>query len=97
MAALWSRGRFAVVRGLQQMSIRCHKVPQYTQKQFALPKHCYSSDAGEPLSEQPYVIDMRSDVLTKPTKAMRQAMAESTANDVILGEDPTVHGNYYII
>jgi len=34
--------------------------------------------------------DLRSDTLTKPTPAMRQAMAEAEVGDDVYGEDPTV-------
>ncbi|ELU12248.1 hypothetical protein CAPTEDRAFT_174489 [Capitella teleta] len=37
------------------------------------------------------VIDLRTDCLTKPTAAMRQAMAEGSAHDVVFNEDPTVN------
>jgi threonine aldolase len=36
------------------------------------------------------VIDLRSDTVTKPTPAMRQAMAEAEVGDDALGDDPTV-------
>lgn len=35
-------------------------------------------------------IDLRSDTVTKPTPAMRQAMAEAEVGDDVLGDDPTV-------
>jgi threonine aldolase len=35
-------------------------------------------------------IDLRSDTLTKPTPAMRRAMAEAEVGDDVYGEDPTV-------
>ena len=35
-------------------------------------------------------IDLRSDTITKPTSAMRQAMAEAEVGDDFYGEDPTV-------
>jgi len=35
-------------------------------------------------------IDLRSDTVTKPTLAMRQAMAEAEVGDDVLGDDPTV-------
>jgi len=38
------------------------------------------------------VIDMRSDVLTKPTPAMIDAMAHATADDEVYREDRTVLG-----
>jgi threonine aldolase len=37
------------------------------------------------------VVDLRSDTLTKPTPAMRQAMAEADVGDDVFGEDPTVN------
>src|SRR5690242_20487380 len=35
-------------------------------------------------------IDLRSDTVTRPTLAMRRAMAEAEVGDDVLGEDPTV-------
>lgn len=37
------------------------------------------------------VIDLRSDTLTKPTPAMRKAMAEAEVGDDVYSEDPTVN------
>ena len=39
----------------------------------------------------PAVIDLRSDTVTKPTPAMRQAIAEAPVGDDVFGEDPTVN------
>jgi threonine aldolase len=36
-------------------------------------------------------IDLRSDTVTKPTAAMRKAMAEAEVGDDVFGEDPTVN------
>ena len=36
-------------------------------------------------------IDLRSDTLTLPTPAMREAMATAEVGDDVFGEDPTVH------
>lgn len=36
-------------------------------------------------------IDLRSDTVTQPTKAMRQAMAKAVVGDDVFGEDPTVN------
>ncbi len=41
--------------------------------------------------EQKKVIDLRSDTVTKPTAAMRKAMAEAEVGDDVFGEDPTVN------
>jgi threonine aldolase len=37
------------------------------------------------------LIDLRSDTITKPTPAMREAMANAEVGDDIFGEDPTVN------
>jgi threonine aldolase len=37
-----------------------------------------------------HIIDLRSDTITKPTPAMRRAMAEAEVGDDVLGDDPTV-------
>ncbi len=37
------------------------------------------------------IIDLRSDTMTRPTAAMRQAMAEAQVGDDVFGEDPTVN------
>ncbi|MFQ6037960.1 MAG: beta-eliminating lyase-related protein, partial [Candidatus Aminicenantales bacterium] len=34
--------------------------------------------------------DFRSDTVTRPTEAMRKAMAEAVVGDDVLGDDPTV-------
>lgn len=36
------------------------------------------------------VVDLRSDTVTRPTEAMRQAMARAEVGDDVYGEDPTV-------
>lgn len=38
-----------------------------------------------------FMIDLRSDTVTKPTPAMRKAMAEAEVGDDVYGEDPTVN------
>ena len=37
------------------------------------------------------LVDLRSDTVTKPTAAMRRAMAEAEVGDDVYGEDPTVN------
>ena len=39
----------------------------------------------------PDLIDLRSDTVTRPTPAMRRAMAEAEVGDDVFGEDPTVN------
>src|ERR1700733_15022087 len=36
-------------------------------------------------------VDLRSDTVTRPTAAMRQAMANAEVGDDVYGEDPTVN------
>src|SRR5262245_66693709 len=37
------------------------------------------------------VVDLRSDTVTRPTGAMREAIAAAEVGDDVYGEDPTVH------
>jgi threonine aldolase len=37
------------------------------------------------------LIDLRSDTVTRPTEAMRRAMADADVGDDVYGEDPTVN------
>src|ERR1700737_917394 len=37
------------------------------------------------------IVDLRSDTVTRPTPAMRRAMAESEVGDDVYGEDPTIN------
>ncbi|MGH2476136.1 MAG: beta-eliminating lyase-related protein, partial [Candidatus Limnocylindrales bacterium] len=39
----------------------------------------------------PDVVDLRSDTVTRPTAAMRRAMAEAEVGDDGFGDDPTVN------
>src|SRR5574342_197701 len=41
--------------------------------------------------EPEQVVDLRSDTVTRPTPAMRRAMAEAEVGDDVFGEDPTVN------
>ena len=43
---------------------------------------------GPPAAES---IDLRSDTVTRPTEAMRRAMAEADVGDDVYGEDPTIN------
>lgn len=42
------------------------------------------------VSTAPHVVDLRSDTQSKPTKAMREAMANATDGDDVFQEDPTI-------
>jgi threonine aldolase len=39
----------------------------------------------------PAIVDLRSDTLTRPTDAMRQAMANADVGDDVYGEDPSIN------
>ncbi|XP_047465052.1 threonine aldolase 1 isoform X2 [Mugil cephalus] len=43
------------------------------------------------MADRVRVVDLRSDTVTKPGPAMRQAMAEAEVGDDVLGEDPKVN------
>lgn len=40
------------------------------------------------------VVDLRSDTVTKPSVAMRNAMVQAEVGDDVYGEDPTVNGEF---
>ena len=46
--------------------------------------------AASPAASAVAVIDLRSDTVTKPTPAMRAAMANAEVGDDVFGDDPTV-------
>jgi threonine aldolase len=46
---------------------------------------------SETTGEKENMIDLRSDTVTRPTEAMRKAMAEAEVGDDVYGEDPTVN------
>jgi threonine aldolase len=37
------------------------------------------------------LVDLRSDTVTRPSAAMRRAIAEAEVGDAVLGDDPTVN------
>jgi len=45
------------------------------------------------MAEQTKIIDLRSDTVTKPTPAMREAMAQAEVGDDVYGEDPRSTGS----
>jgi threonine aldolase len=50
----------------------------------------YNSNGGNGQGGEAFV-DLRSDTVTRPTAAMRRAMAEAQVGDDVYGEDPTVN------
>jgi threonine aldolase len=53
-------------------------------------RRVYTSCAGNEKDAYGFV-DLRSDTVTRPTPAMRRAMAEAEVGDDVYGEDPTVN------
>jgi len=51
----------------------------------------YGTAAAAPLAGGASVIDLRSDTVTRPTAAMRQAIADAEVGDDVFGDDPTVN------
>ena len=41
--------------------------------------------------EERSIVDLRSDTVTRPTPAMRRAMADAEVGDDVYGEDPTMN------
>ena len=50
----------------------------------------FANGNGHSPHAPPKVVDLRSDTVTKPTPAMRVAMANAEVDDDVLGADPTV-------
>ena len=51
----------------------------------------YDTSGTKPTSGADSVIDLRSDTVTKPSAAMRQAMFEAEVGDDVYAEDPTIN------
>ena len=51
----------------------------------------YGSAAAAPQTRGLAVVDLRSDTVTRPTPAMRAAMAAAVVGDDVFGDDPTVN------
>ncbi len=50
-----------------------------------------SYGSAGPTAAREAVVDLRSDTVTRPTPAMRQAMAQAEVGDDVFGDDPTVN------
>lgn len=59
-------------------------------------KKCYHVSPHPSISTQHYVVDLRSDTVTKPSAGMRKAMAEAEVGDDVYGEDPTINGKWHM-
>lgn len=42
------------------------------------------------MAAKSYVVDLRSDTLSRPTNSMRESMSRAVVGDDVYGEDPTV-------
>ena len=51
----------------------------------------YGSGAAVQQPDGPAVVDLRSDTITRPTAAMRAAIAAAAVGDDVFGDDPTVN------
>ena len=51
----------------------------------------FSSSMGDTVKHQQRTVDLRSDTVTQPTMAMRQAMFQAQVGDDVYGEDPTIN------
>lgn len=51
----------------------------------------YGSGAAVPQPGGPSLVDLRSDTVTRPTAAMRAAIAAAAVGDDVFGDDPTVN------
>jgi threonine aldolase len=68
-------------------------LPPWTRERADLPPPdcaAHHLQRGAVVREADGLIDLRSDTVTKPTPAMRRAMAEAAVGDDVLGDDPTV-------
>lgn len=54
-------------------------------------KYLHKQTPGEPKMSNNITIDLRSDTITKPSKAMREAMMNAEVGDDVFGEDPTIN------
>ena len=50
----------------------------------------YAIDTEKPSAALEGAVDLRSDTVTRPTAAMRRAMAEAEVGDDVYREDPTI-------
>lgn len=73
-------------------SHQVYKVGRFVPSAAAV-KRQYGGDVQFQPEKGARVIDMRSDVLTKPTPAVRDAMAKASADDDVYREERTVLGN----
>lgn len=65
--------------------------PCYNKLSFIF-QRLYQTSPQPVVNDQQYVVDLRSDTVTRPSAAMRKAMSEADVGDDVYGEDPTING-----
>lgn len=83
-----------LLRSYRSKRLQCGKLEKIaiTPRQFS---SMYTSGIDSDFDEERSgirVVDMRSDTVTKPNKAIREAMAAAEVGDDVYGDDPTVNG-----
>ncbi|TRY53905.1 hypothetical protein DNTS_033669 [Danionella cerebrum] len=79
---------FKTVSGIVRVAHHCvHRAGAFQLNS----KRLYYGSRKTELSSALRIVDLRSDTVTKPGAAMRQAMAEAEVGDDVFGEDPTVN------
>lgn len=58
---------------------------------YVCASHCRALPVFDTLAVMDKIIDLRSDTVTKPTPAMRQAIIAAEVGDDVYGEDPTLN------
>lgn len=82
----------ALRRSALTLSCRCPALLPSPKRCYYHPGQQLTSEALRGQVQAGEVIDLRSDVLTKPTERMKEAMKEATAGDDVFNEDHCVHG-----
>ncbi|XP_037093595.1 probable low-specificity L-threonine aldolase 2 isoform X2 [Pollicipes pollicipes] len=67
-----------------------HQAHGHLQSRTARLYHGANGEHHQQLPAGMRVVDLRSDTVTRPTAAMRRAMAEAEVGDDVMGDDPTV-------
>src|SRR5689334_7297291 len=82
--SITSAARFRFDSAVSRATRPLYDRPTSDVKQFPRPPR---TPPGPPMKP----IDFRSDTVTKPTPAMRRAMADAEVGDDVYGEDPTIN------
>ncbi|XP_077184222.1 uncharacterized protein LOC143832949 [Paroedura picta] len=86
------RRRLSVTPRIEHRTLLAWWHPQRPPRAPALGMSAHSyRTTSLPAEAQHHVVDLRSDTVTRPSPAMRQAMAQAEVGDDDYGEDPTVN------